>query len=396
MALPLEGIRILAVSQFGAGPFGTMLLADLGAEVIKIEDPGTRGDVARHVPPYRIEDDSLYFQSINRNKRSMTLNLADEQGQDVFHRLVKISHAVFNNLRGDVPAKLGLTYDTLGKHNPEIVCCSLSAYGRTGRHAKYPGYDYLMQAAAGYMSITGEPEAPPAKCGISVIDFSTGLSAMVGMLAAIMASQKTGVGCDVDANLMDTALSMLNYHAIWYLNRGLEPTRAANSAHAILVPCQNFRTRDGYLAVFIAKDKFWVRLCEGMERPDLASDPRYRTIEERFHNKETLLPVLEEIFAARTNAEWMKRLGGKVPCEPARSIAEALDEAATESQGMIWEVPHPVFGPMREVGCPVRISGATPPRRACSQLGGDTDEVLGNYLGCTKQEIADLRSSGVI
>jgi crotonobetainyl-CoA:carnitine CoA-transferase CaiB-like acyl-CoA transferase len=394
--MPLEGLRILAVSQFGAGPFGTMLLADLGAEVIKIEDPGTKGDVSRHVPPYRIENDSLYFQSINRNKRSVTLNLGDKRGQAIFHRLVEISHAVFNNLRGDVPAKLGLTYETLRRHNPGIVCCSLSAYDRTGPQAAYPGYDYLMQAAAGYMSITGEPDAPPAKCGISVIDFSAGLSAMVGMLAAIMASRKTGVGCDVDANLMDTAISMLNYHAIWYLNKGLEPARAANSAHAVLVPCQNFRTRDGYLAVFIAKDKFWVELCKGMDRTDLASDPRYRTIEDRFNNKAGLLPVLEEIFAGRTNAEWMERLAGKVPCAPARSIAEALEDPVLASQGMIWEVPHPEFGTVREVGCPVRISGETPPRRSCSPLGGDTEEVLGNYLACTKGEIEELRSAGVI
>ena len=369
MALPLEGLRILAVSQFGAGPFGTMMLGDLGAEVVKIEDPGTKGDVSRHVPPYRIENDSLYFQSINRNKRSVTLNLGDKRGQAIFHRLVKISHAVFNNLRGDVPAKLGLTYETLGEHNPGIVCCSLSAFGRTGAQAAYPGYDYLMQAAAGYMSITGEPEAPPTKCGISVIDFAAGLSAMVGLLAAIMASRKTGVGCDVDVNLMDTAVSMLNYHAIWYLNRGLEPTRAANSAHAVLVPCQNFRTRDGYMAVFVAKDKFWVELCKGMDRPDLATDPRYATIEERFNNKEALLPVLEGIFATRTNAEWLERLAGKVPCAPARSIAEALDDPLIENQGMIWEVPHPVFGPVREVGCPVRISGAESPRKAAVTAG---------------------------
>jgi crotonobetainyl-CoA:carnitine CoA-transferase CaiB-like acyl-CoA transferase len=368
----------------------------LGAEIIKIEDPATKGDVSRHVPPYRIENDSLYFQSINRNKRSVTLNLGDPRGQALFHRMVKVSHAVFNNLRGDVPAKLGLTYEALREHNPAIVCCSLSAYDRTGPQAAYPGYDYLMQAAAGYMSITGEPDAPPAKCGISVIDFATGLSAMVGMLSAIMASRRTGVGCDVDANLMDTAISMLNYHAIWYLNRGIEPARAPNSAHAVLVPCQNFRTRDGYMAVFVAKDKFWVELCKGMDRLDLASDPRYRTIEDRFNNKATLLPVLEELFAARTNGEWTERLAGKVPCAPARSIAEALDDPVLATRGMIWEVPHPVFGTVREVGCPVRISGATPPKRPASKLGGDTEEVLGNYLGCSPQEIAELRSAGVI
>jgi len=396
MALPLEGLRILAVSQFGAGPFGTMLLADLGAEVIKIEDPATRGDVSRHVPPYRIENDSLYFQSINRNKRSLTLNLADARGQAILHRLVKVSRAVFNNLRGDVPARLGLTYEALGKYHPAIVCCSLSAFGRTGPQASHPGYDYLVQAAAGYMSITGEPDAPPAKCGISVIDFATGLAAMVGMLAALHASQKTGVGCNVDANLMDTAIAMLNYHAIWYLNRGLAPKRAPNSAHAVLVPCQNFQTRDGYLAIFCAKDKFWTQLCEAMDRPDLGNDPRYATIEQRSNHKDTILPLLEQIFTTRTNAEWLKRLAGKVPCAPARSIAEALDATALTTPDMIVEVPHPVFGAMREVGCPVRISGTAPPRRPASPLGGDTEDILGDDLGCTPEEVADLRRQGVV
>ena len=396
MGLPLEGVRILAVSQFGAGPFGTMVLADLGAEVIKIEDPATRGDVARHVPPYGIENDSLYFQSLNRNKRSVTLNLADARGKAIFHRLVKISHGVYNNLRGDVPARLGLTYEALREHNPAVVCCSLSAFGRTGPQAAHPGYDYLIQAAAGYMSITGEPDGPPAKCGISVIDFAAGMAAALGMMAAIFASQKSGTGCNVDANLMDTAISMLNYHAIWYLNRGLEPKRAPNSAHAVLVPCQNVRTRDGYLAIFCAKDKFWVQLCEAMDRPDLGADPRFATFEQRFANKETLLPLLDEIFASRTNAEWLERVAGKVPCAPVRSIAEALDDPTLAGRDMIVEVPHPVFGAIREVGCPIKISGATPPRRPASPLGGDTETILRSYLGCTAQEIADWRSQGVV
>ena len=396
MGLPLEGTRILTVSQFGAGPFGTLMLADLGAEVIKIEDPATKGDISRHVPPYRIENDSLYFQSINRNKRSVTLNLADARGQAIFHRLVKISHGVYNNLRGDVPARLGLTYEALRERNPAIVCCSLSAFGRTGPQASYPGYDYLVQAAAGYMSISGEPDGPPAKCGISVVDFAAGLSAALGMTAAIFASQKTGVGCNVDVNLMDTAISMLNYHAIWYLNRGLEPKRAANSAHAVLVPCQNFRTGDGYLAIFCAKDKFWVQLCEAMERPDLGADPRYSTIEQRFNNQETLLPVLEEIFATRTNAEWLERLAGKVPAAPVRSIAAALDDPALACRDMIVEVPHPIFGPMREVGCPIKVSGPPLPLRPASALGGDTDAILRTYLGSTPEEIAELRSQAVV
>ncbi len=326
MSLALEGLRILAVSQFGAGPYGTMMLADLGAEVIKIEDPSTGGDVARSVPPYRIKDDSLYFQSFNRNKRSLLLNLGDPRGKAVFHRLVKISDAVFNNLRGDVPARLGLTYEALRQHNPAIVCCSLSSFGRHGPRASEPGYDPLMQASAGYMSLTGEPDGPPAKCGVSVVDFAGGFAAAFGLMVGIFSSRKTGAGCDVDVSLADTSVSMLNYLAIWYLNRGLEPVRNSASAHSVLVPGQTFRTRDGYLAIFCAKEKFWTALCKATGRDDLLNDPRFNGFDQRHKHRETLIPILEKMFAGKGTAEWLAVLTGKVPCAPVRSVAEALDD----------------------------------------------------------------------
>ena len=396
MPLPLDGLRILAVSQFGAGPFGTLLLADLGAEVIKIEDPAAGGDVSRTVPPYQIGDDSLYFQSFNRNKKSLTLNLEDPAGKLVFHRLVRISDGVFNNLRGEIPARLGLTYEALREHNPAIVCCSLSAFGSTGPAASHPGYDYLMQAAAGYMQLTGEPAGPPAKCGVSVIDFAAGFAAALGMMVGIFASRRTGAGCQVEVSLMNTALSMLNYFAAWYLNRGMEPQRLPNSAHAVLVPCQNFRTQDGYLAIFCAKEKFWQRLCARMERPDLASDPRFSSFDLRLQNRPMLIPILERILAQRTNAEWLSRLQGEVPCAPVRSMGEALDEAASAHDGAIVEMPHPVFGSIREVGCPIQISGLAQRHRRAPGLGEHTDEILREYLGYGPEEIAELRNRGVL
>ena len=396
MSLPLEGLRVLAVSQFGAGPYGTLMLADLGAEVIKIEDPSTRGDVARSVPPYRIEDDSLYFQCFNRNKRSLLLNLGDPRGQAVFHRLVKISHAVFNNLRGDVPARLGLTYEALRQHNPAIVCCSLSSFGRHGPRAAEPGYDPLMQASAGYMSVTGEPDGPPTKCGVSVVDFAGGFAAAFGLMAGIFSSSKTGAGCEVDVSLADTSVSMLNYLAIWYLNRGLEPVRNSASAHSVLVPGQTFRTRDGSLAIFCAKEKFWTALCKVTGREDLLNDPRFNGFDQRHKHRETLIPILEKMFAGKGTAEWLAALTGKVPCAPVRSVAETLDDPELVANDMIAEVSHPVFGKIREVGCPIKISGSTPEYRPAPLLGQDTEEILQTYLGCSPEEIANLRSEGIV
>ena len=396
MSLPLEGLRILAVSQFGAGPYGTMMLADLGAEVIKIEDPSTGGDVARSVPPYRIEDDSLYFQCFNRNKRSLLLNLQDPRGKAVFHRLVKVSDAVFNNLRGDVPARLGLGYEALREHNPAIVCCSLSAFGRHGPRASQPGYDPLLQASAGYMSLTGEPDGPPAKCGVSVIDFAGGFAAAFGLMAAIFSSRKTGIGCDVDVSLADTSVSMLNYFAVWYLNRGMEPARHSGSAHSVLVPGQTFRTRDGHMAIFCAKEKFWIELCKVTGRDDLLNDPRFQGFDQRRKHRDTLIPILEKVFSGRDTAEWLAVLTGKVPCAPVRSVAEALDDPEVAAHDMIAEVPHPVFGKIREVGCPIKVSGSTPQYRPAPALGQDTGEILSSYLGCSAEEIEKLRSEGIV
>ncbi len=266
---PLDGVRILAVSQFGAGPFGTQVLADLGADIIKVEDPGVGGDSARYVPPFQGEADSPYFQSFNRGKRSVSLNLRHPDGQAVFRDLVRVSDAVFNNARGDLPDKLGLTYEALRDANPRIVCCSLTGYGRTGPRAGEPAFDYLVQGYAGYMSVTGEPDGPPGKCGVSVIDFAGGYAGMVGLMVGLFDAQRTGIGRDVDVSLLDTAVSMLSYFAIWTLNRDWTAERTRDSAHQTLVPAQNFPTRDGWIVVFCNKDKFWRDLVETLGVPEL-------------------------------------------------------------------------------------------------------------------------------
>src|SRR5499433_1470719 len=299
---PLDGVRILAVSQFGAGPFGTQVLADLGAEIIKIEDPAVGGDSARYVPPYLHEQDSLYFQSFNRGSKSLTLNLQHEARRAVLHDLVKVSDALFNNVRGDLPVRLGLTYETLKSVNPRIVCCSLSGFGGNGPRASEPGFDYLIQGYAGYMGITGEPDGPPGKCGVSVIDFAGGYAAMVGLMVGLFDAQRTGVGRDVDVSLLDTAVSMLSYFAIWTLNRDWVAERTPDSAHQTLVPAQNFATRDGWIVVFCNKDKFWRDLVDALGVPHLAGDPRFTGFAERFAHKAALVEILQARFATKTTA----------------------------------------------------------------------------------------------
>jgi crotonobetainyl-CoA:carnitine CoA-transferase CaiB-like acyl-CoA transferase len=393
---PLEGVRILAVSQFGAGPFGTQVLADLGAEVIKIEDPGVGGDVSRYVPPFAGEADSPYFQSFNRGKRSLTLNLRHPDGQAVLHDLVRVSDAVFNNARGDLPGKLGLTYEALKAVNPKVVCCSLTGFGTTGPRAAEPAYDYLIQGYAGYMSVTGEPDGPPGKCGVSVIDFAGGYAAMIGLMVGLFDAQRTGVGRDLDVSLLDTAVSMLSYFAIWTLNRDWAPERTRDSAHQVLVPAQNFPTKDDWIVVFCSKDKFWQELVEAMDAPELARDPRFRTFPDRHVHREALLPLLKARFATRTTADWLDRLRGRVPCAPVNDVREALADEQVRARDMIVEVEHPEFGTLKEVRSPIRTEGEVRVPRRAPRLGEDTDEILGEILGYGRTTIAGLRERGVI
>jgi crotonobetainyl-CoA:carnitine CoA-transferase CaiB-like acyl-CoA transferase len=393
---PLENVRILAVSQFGAGPFGTQVLADLGAEIIKVEDPDVGGDVSRYVPPYLAEQDSLYFQSFNRGKKSVTINLRHSEGQAVFRDLVRVSDAVFNNVRGDQPDKLGLTYAALRDVNPRIVCCSLSGFGSTGPRAAEPGYDYLIQGYAGYMAVTGEPDGPPGKCGVSVIDFAGGYAAMLGLMVALFDAQRTHVGREVEVSLMDTAVSMLSYFATWTLNRDWTAGRTSDSGHQTLVPAQNFPTRDGWIVVFCAKEKFWTRLVEIMGLSELARDPRFATFPDRLRHKDMLIPLLRDRFRTRSTAEWLALLRGHVPCAPVNSVSQALEDEQVLAREMIIDVAHPGFGTIREVATPIKTEGAVTRPAPAPRLGEHTDSILREVLSYGDRTIAALRSKGAI
>jgi crotonobetainyl-CoA:carnitine CoA-transferase CaiB-like acyl-CoA transferase len=395
MSQPLSGVRILAVSQFGAGPYGMMQLADLGAEVIKIENPGTQGDVGRWVPPSAVDGDSLYFQSLNRNMRSLTLDLRHPDGQALFHGLVRDSHAVFNNLRGDQPERLGLTYDALKAFNPAIVCVSLTGFGMTGPRRAEPGYDYLIQAYAGFMSLTGEPDGPPAKAGVSFVDFAGGLAAALGLVTGILQARQTGVGADVDVGLLDTAISMLNYLAAWTLNSDFRPERLPGSSHPTLYPSQVFETSDGHLVIMCAKEKFWTALVDAMDVPGL-DGTRFRTFNDRYRHREELIPLLQERFRQESTESWLTRLRGTVPCAPVNTVEEALTDEQVLARELLVDVEHPIFGNMRQTASAVRFPGAQRTPSPASSLGADTAAILSEYLDMPPDQIEELRERGVI
>ncbi len=395
--LPLDGVRVLAFTQLGAGPFGLMMLGDLGAEIVKVEDPTTAGDEARRVPPFNdpAAGDGLYYQSLNRGARSITLDLRAPEARAVLHRLVARVDVVYNNLRGDLPGKLGLDYAALGAVNPKVVCCSLSGFGRTGPRAADPGYDYLLQAYAGFMSVSGEPDGPPTKCGVSVVDFSGGILSALATMIGLHRARETGRGCDIDVSLLDTAISMLNYLAVWTLNRDWRPARHPEGAHQSLVPSQSFRTRDGWLVIMCMKEKFWERLAERTGLAALKDDPRFRTFADRLAHRTELVPILKAEFAKRTTAEWLERLRGHVPVAPVYGVEEALEDPHVRAREMVVELVHPLFGPIRETGCPIKIDGVRPRYAPASALGADTAAVLAE-AGVSADELAALRARRVV
>ena len=391
--LPLHGLRILSSEQYGAGPYGTLFLAQLGAEVIKIEPP-RGGDSARGAGPYFLgEDDSLFFQTFNLNKRSITLDLRREEGQRVLHRLAATADAVTNNARGDLPAKLGLDYAALSSVRRDIVCVHASAYGRTGPRAGWPGYDYLMQAEAGFMGLTGAPDDPPTRFGLSMVDFMTGSMLATATLAGIRDAKQRGVGRDYDLALLDAALHQTSYPALWYLNEGHAIGRAPRSAHPSVTPSQTVRTADGWVFLMAQLPKFWALLVDELDDPVLREE-RFATIPSRLANRDALTAELDRVFARATSDQWVDRLGGRVPIAPVYELDDALDNPRVAD--MVDRVDHPdVPEGMRVLANPIRLDGERLPSRAGPKLGADTDAVLSG-IGYRDTDLAELRAAGVV
>jgi len=391
--LPLEGVRVLALEVYGAGPFGSTHLADLGAEVIKIEQRAGGGDVSRAVGPYFLgKDDSHFFQALNRNKKSLSLDLKHPQGREVLYKLAATADGLMSNLRGDQPEKLGVTYKDLAKANPKIVCAHLSAYGRDGQRKAWPGYDYLMQAEAGYLGLSGEPDGPPARMGLSIVDYSTGTTCALGLLAGILEARRTGKGRDLDVSLYDVAMHMLNYPAAWYLNEGLQTKREPRSAHPFIVPSQLYRTQDGWIFIMAQTQRFWELLCDKLGRPDLRKDfPDYKT---RREHRDDLTRTLDAEFGKRTTAAWIAELSGSVPCGPVYDMAKALENPYFLQRGGVQVFDHPDKPGFKLVASPFRIGEALPAKPA-PKLGEHTDALL-RELGYKDEDIAQLRKSGAV
>lgn len=395
MKRPLEGIRVLAIEQFGAGPYGSMCLADLGAEVIKIENRRLGGDAARHTGEHRYgNDDSPYFQAFNLNKKSVTLNLKNEEAKPLLHALVASSDVVWNNLRGNQAARLGLDYASLEDVKPQIVCSHISAYGRDNDRADWPGYDYLMQAECGYLHLTGEPDGPPTRFGLSIVDFMTGVVAGMATLAALIGRDKNG-GCDVDISLFDVALHQLTYPGTWYMNHGTRTGRVARGGHPSNTPVQLFTTADGWIFVMCMTEKFWDLMLETLGREDVGQDPRFASMPERTRHRVELTALLDELFSQDTTDNWIRKLQTRVPVAPVYDLPHALDNPFVETVGMIQHMPHPHVDTLKVLRSPVKLAGHRLDGQPGHGLGADNDAILGEELGFSDQLDA-LRAKDVI
>lgn len=394
---PLEDMRILALEQYGAGPFGSLHLAHLGADVIKVEDPTVGGDVGRYVAPYAEDEDSLFFETFNRGKRSISLDLRHPEGRGVFEDLVRNADALYSNLRGDVPAKLRIRYQDLKDVNPRIVCCSLSGFGMTGPRRAEPGYDYVLQGLAGWMALTGDPAGPPEKTGLSLVDFSGGFVAALAVLAGVHAARRDGSGMDCDLSLYDTAICQLTYLATWNLTKGYEPMRMARSAHPSLMPFQLFPAKDGWLVTGCAKEKFWHRLTTVIRRHDLAEDPRFLTFRDRAMHRDELQSILDEVFITRTVEDWLKALRqAAVPCAPVNDVTQALHDEHTLARELVITTEHPRFGTVTHVDSPVRVGASPKQHIRAPQRGEHTEAILRDLLSYDDHAIARLSQSGAL
>jgi crotonobetainyl-CoA:carnitine CoA-transferase CaiB-like acyl-CoA transferase len=392
---PLTGVRVLDLTRVLAGPFCSMMLGDMGADVIKIEEPG-KGDDTRSWPPF-VGGEATYFMAVNRNKRSLTLNLKAPEGQALFRRLVSKSDILLENFRTGTMDRLGLGYPSLAKLNRRLIYCAISGFGETGPEAGRAGYDLIVQAESGIMDLTGFPEGPPVKVGNSIADLVAGMSAAHGVVLALLARRRRRRGQKVEIAMLDVMASLLTYQAGMYFATGQRPTRRGN-AHPSIVPYEVFRAADGYLALGVANNSLWERCCAAMERPELARDPRFATERHRVEQRATLIPLLDAILGTRPADEWIKRFEGVgVPAGRIKTVPEVCESEHLKSRGMVVALPHPAAGQVTMMGVPVRLH-STPGRVALPPptLGEHTDAVLKEVLGLTTAELGHLREAGVV
>jgi crotonobetainyl-CoA:carnitine CoA-transferase CaiB-like acyl-CoA transferase len=390
-ALSLDGIRVIDLSRVIAGPWCGALLGDLGADVIKVEDTGP-GDESRTWPPHKDGEAAAYLL-FNRNKRGIALDLKTPEAVEVVKRLVKDADVVIENFRTGTMESFGLGYDVLARINPRLIYCSISAFGRTGPRKDSPGYEALMQAFSGIMSITGEPGGQPVRAGVSFLDLTTGILCALGVSNAIIQREKTGLGQRVDGSLLETAVSLLAFHAEGYLLTGALP-RALGSGHPSLSPYRNFKCRDGqWIFIAAANDRFWQKLAKALGLTDLAADPRFEKNQGRVANRAELEGILEQAIGALDREPLLKRLEeADVPATPVNTVDQVMNDPQTAERGIVQRATHPKLGEIPVVGTPLHFSRMSPGVRTAAPLRGEhTDTVLAS-LGYTPDEIKTLRA----
>jgi formyl-CoA transferase len=396
MAGPLEGLRVLDLSRILAGPYCTMMLGDMGAEVIKVEQPGSGDDTRTWGPPW-VGDQSAYYLAINRNKRSLTLNLKHERARELLEQLVARSDVLIENFKAGGLAAMGLGYERLRQVNPRLVHCSITGYGPDGPYSSRPGYDFIAQGMGGIMSVTGEPDGQPMKVGVAIADLTTGMFACSSILAALRHRDRTGQGQHLDVSLLESVVAWLINVGSAYLLAGVELPRYGN-AHPNIVPYRLFKARDKWFIVATGNDRQYYALCEVIGRPDLAEDTRFRFNPDRVANREALEAILADIFARRDAEDWTQALlAAGVPSGPVNSVADVFADPQVLARQMLIELRHPTLGTLKQAGFPYNFS-ATPaePRRHPPLLGEHSDEVLRDLLGLGPEQIAHLRGEGAI
>jgi len=372
-----------------------MLMADMGAEVIKVEPPPFGDDSRQWGPPF-IGGISTYFLSVNRNKKSLGLNLKSKEGRAILHKLIERADVLLENFRPGVLDRLGFGYEAVTKLNPRTIYCSVSGFGHTGPYRDRPGYDVIAQGESGMMDLTGYPDGPPAKLGASLADIVAGLYAFNGICLALLARQKTGKGQHVDVSLLDGMVSTLAYHALIYLSTGRSPTRAG-TRHPSIVPYECFQTKDGFVNIAVTNQKQWENFCEALGFPEIAHDDRFETMKARLSNYGILRPMIDRVVSMMSRTEVIKAMSGVgIPAGPINSVGEILEDPHIHAREMVAELTHPQYGPLRVLGIPIKLSD-TPGivENAPPMFGEHNREVL-QKMGFSEKEMAGLESSGVL